>query len=233
MSNRRPNLVGSSVDPTGYSNFDRGNPYPSQPTVHSSKYPNDGHARQDNFSRLPDTGPSQDNQFRTPAEQMAHIPRASPAEQMAHIPRAGQPDNAHYNLSTGVPYDNRVNSHDLQPGNHPAAYNQAYLNPGHTGGFNQQLTEPGPGRTGGFNQQFTEPGPGRTGGFNQQFTEPGPTGDYNPLNLGVGSLIEYGNPPMPGVIKWIGHLPGPTTLVAGVEMVSKYMHVTAFTLLSV
>ena len=43
----------------------------------------------------------------------------------------------------------------------------------------------------------------------------------NPYNLKVGSLIQFGNPPCYGVIKWIGTLPETEhVLMAGVEVVS-------------
>ena len=47
--------------------------------------------------------------------------------------------------------------------------------------------------------------------------------NYNPNNFEVGSMIQYGNPPRYGMIKWIGHLPRAVSLVAGVEMVSMYI----------
>lgn len=41
----------------------------------------------------------------------------------------------------------------------------------------------------------------------------------NPHNLGVGSMILYGNPSRPGVIKWMGYPNGVNALFAGIEMV--------------
>ena len=42
----------------------------------------------------------------------------------------------------------------------------------------------------------------------------------NPHNLGVGSMILYGNPSRSGVIKWIGNPNGVNALFAGIEMVN-------------
>ena len=42
----------------------------------------------------------------------------------------------------------------------------------------------------------------------------------SPHNLTVGSLIQFGNPPCYGVIKWIGSLPKASCVMAGVELVS-------------
>jgi len=44
----------------------------------------------------------------------------------------------------------------------------------------------------------------------------------NPYNLEIGSIIQYGEPPQCGVIKWIGNLPDQTEVIAGVEMVRKF-----------
>ena len=47
--------------------------------------------------------------------------------------------------------------------------------------------------------------------------------NQNPYNLAEGSLIQYGNPPEYGVVKWIGILPGRENIYyAGVEMVNSY-----------
>ena len=43
--------------------------------------------------------------------------------------------------------------------------------------------------------------------------------DTSLYNLEVGSLIQYGEPPQCGVIKWIGNLPNQTEVTAGLEMV--------------
>ena len=49
-------------------------------------------------------------------------------------------------------------------------------------------------------------------------------GYKNQYNLKVGSVIQYGNPPQCGVIKWIGHLPNEEIVMyAGVEMVISNM----------
>lgn len=45
--------------------------------------------------------------------------------------------------------------------------------------------------------------------------------NQNPYKLSKGSLIQCGNPPEYGVVKWIGILPGrESTHYAGVEMVN-------------
>ena len=44
--------------------------------------------------------------------------------------------------------------------------------------------------------------------------------DGNPCNLEVGSLIQYGDPPCYGVIRWMGMLFTTNVLMAGVDMVS-------------
>ena len=41
----------------------------------------------------------------------------------------------------------------------------------------------------------------------------------NPHNLQVGAMIQFGNPPCYGIIKWIGSLPCYGCLMAGVEVV--------------
>ena len=41
----------------------------------------------------------------------------------------------------------------------------------------------------------------------------------NPHNLQVGAMIQFGNPPCYGIIKWIGSLPSYGCLMAGVEVV--------------
>jgi len=41
----------------------------------------------------------------------------------------------------------------------------------------------------------------------------------NPHNLDVGNMIQFGNPPCYGIIKWIGSLPNYERIMAGVEMV--------------
>ena len=43
--------------------------------------------------------------------------------------------------------------------------------------------------------------------------------DKNPYNLEKGSLVQFGNPPCYGVIKWIGSLPEIDGIMAGVEVV--------------
>ena len=42
----------------------------------------------------------------------------------------------------------------------------------------------------------------------------------NPYKIEIESTVQYGEPPLYGVIKWIGVLPGRENLYAGVEMVS-------------
>lgn len=42
----------------------------------------------------------------------------------------------------------------------------------------------------------------------------------NPHNLKVGTMIQYGNPPCYGVIKWMGSLLDTECIMAGVELVS-------------
>ena len=42
----------------------------------------------------------------------------------------------------------------------------------------------------------------------------------NPHNLEVGALMQFGNPPCYGIIKWIGSLPDTNCVMAGVELVS-------------
>ena len=44
--------------------------------------------------------------------------------------------------------------------------------------------------------------------------------DDSPDNLGVNDLIQFGNPPLYGVIKWIGNIPPANCMMAGVELVS-------------
>ena len=47
--------------------------------------------------------------------------------------------------------------------------------------------------------------------------------NQNPYKLAEGSLIQYGNPPEYGVVKWTGILPGRENIYyAGVEMVTSY-----------
>ena len=43
--------------------------------------------------------------------------------------------------------------------------------------------------------------------------------DTNPYSLGIGSVIQYGEPDQCGIIKWMGNLPNETEVYAGLEMV--------------
>ena len=43
--------------------------------------------------------------------------------------------------------------------------------------------------------------------------------DKNPYNLEKGSLVQFGNPPCYGVIKWLGSLPEIDGMMTGVEVV--------------
>lgn len=45
----------------------------------------------------------------------------------------------------------------------------------------------------------------------------GETGEH--MELEVGSMVEVNNPPLFGVIRWIGHISGVQELVAGIELV--------------
>lgn len=45
--------------------------------------------------------------------------------------------------------------------------------------------------------------------------------DYGETELEVGSMVEVNNPPIFGVIRWIGHIRGIKELVAGIELVRK------------
>lgn len=53
----------------------------------------------------------------------------------------------------------------------------------------------------------------------QKSPNPQPSND-NPYNLEKGSMIQFGNPPCYGVIKWIGDVPETNCTMAGVEVVS-------------
>ena len=65
------------------------------------------------------------------------------------------------------------------------------------------------------NHKFTRPP-------DPQLSRPNPqSSNDNPHNLEVGSMIQFGNPPCYGVIKWMGTLPETEhVLMAGVEVVS-------------
>ena len=124
----------------------------------------------------------------------------SPAQQMAHIPRAGEGENTTpvYFSSGGTQFD-KYNDNQGHPHQRPKVYHNYDEIPGQ------------PDQADHLNQQ-------------SQYSDPGEyPADYNPKNLEVGSMIQYGNPPRYGMIKWIGHLPRAVSLVAGVEMVS--MHI--------
>ena len=54
--------------------------------------------------------------------------------------------------------------------------------------------------------------------------DPQPSNE-NPHNLEIGSLIQFGNPPCYGVIKWIGPIPEANCKMAGVEVVRKFIHI--------
>ena len=54
--------------------------------------------------------------------------------------------------------------------------------------------------------------------------DPHPSND-NPHNLELGSLIQFGNPPCYGVIKWIGSIPEANCVMAGVEVVRKFIYI--------
>jgi len=51
----------------------------------------------------------------------------------------------------------------------------------------------------------------------------------NPHNLEVGLMIIYGDPPHPGIIKWIGYLPETNVLSAGIELVSTHLRQNIYT----
>ena len=51
----------------------------------------------------------------------------------------------------------------------------------------------------------------------------------NPHNLEKGSMILHGEPPQPGIVKWIGYLPEANVLLAGIEMVSTYESCVVYT----
>ena len=63
----------------------------------------------------------------------------------------------------------------------------------------------------------TQPSPQQ--GYKPIKPDPQPSND-NPHNLEVGAMIQFGNPPCYGVIKWIGSLPDTNCVMAGVELVS-------------
>ena len=49
--------------------------------------------------------------------------------------------------------------------------------------------------------------------------------NQNPYKLEKGSVVQYDHPPKYGVVKWIGIIPGRTTLYAGVEMVNHSINI--------
>lgn len=117
------------------------------------------------------------------------------AQQMAHIPRVGIVDNVApmYVPSSGTQHE-IYNSNKQRPRFHYDYDDEILGQPNQFAHSNQQ-------------SEYSNPADN--------------IANYNPHNLELGSMIQYGNPLRYGVIKWVGHLPGPTTsLVAGVEMVS-------------
>ena len=56
-------------------------------------------------------------------------------------------------------------------------------------------------------------------GYNPTKPDLQPSND-NPHNLKLGTMVQFGNPPCYGVIKWIGSLPDTNCVMAGVELVS-------------
>ena len=65
---------------------------------------------------------------------------------------------------------------------------------------------------------------GKVADQSDPYTQPTPgSNQINPHNLQIGSLIQYGDPPCYGMIKWIGYPPGVNDLIAGIEMVSRYI----------
>jgi len=123
-----------------------------------------------------------------------HYNQSHPALQMANIPRAGVGDNhPHYNPATGIAY-------------------------GHSSGKGS-----GPHRQ--FSHHY-EPIPGlpdQSDPYNQQHQQNPRSDQINPHSLEKGSMILYGDPPRPGMIKWIGYLPESNVLTAGVELVSTHL----------
>ena len=121
-------------------------------------------------------------------------PQSDPAAQMAHIPRGGGDDHPHYNPATGMPYN--------YTGSKGTHYPRQQV---------QHQYEPMPGPP-------NQPDP-----HSQQQQNPS-SNQINPYNLEEGSIIQYGDPPRSGIIKWIGYLPeGANVLLAGIEMVNMYL----------
>ena len=121
-------------------------------------------------------------------------PHPDPVAQMAHIPRAIEGgSHPHYNPATGMPHD-------------------------HSGGKSQ-----GPHRQ--VSHQYEPvPGPADLPDPHSQHHQQHPASNQtNPYNLEEGSMILYGDPPRPGIIKWLGYLPEVNVLSAGIEMVSMYV----------
>ena len=116
--------------------------------------------------------------------------QSDPAAQMAHIQRAGE------------------------GGNHPH-YNSSIGMPyDHSGSKSH-----GPHRQ--VSHQYEPvPGPVDQPEPHSQRDQQYPASNQNPYNLEEGSMILYGDPPHPGIIKWLGYLPEVNVLSAGVEMVS-------------
>ena len=123
-------------------------------------------------------------------------PYPDPVTQMAHIPRAGEGgSDLHYNPATGMPRDHNG---DKSQGPHRQVSHQY---------------EPVPG-------PVDQPNP-----HSQHHQQHPASNQPNPYNLEEGSMILYGDPPCPGIIKWLGYLPEVSPLTAGVEMVSICMYV--------
>ena len=117
-------------------------------------------------------------------------PQPDPAAQMAHIPRAGEGSNFPlYNPSTGVRYNDGGTS------NH---------------GLHRQVSH---------HQYEPIPGPVEQRDPYSQHHQQYPASQSNPFNLEEGSMILYGDPPLSGIIKWLGYLPEVEVYSAGIELV--------------
>ena len=130
-----------------------------------------------------------------------------PAAQMGYIIRAREGGNhPHCNRATSQPYD-----HSSRKSHDP-----------HRRLSHQYDEIPGPDLYNQQHQQYDEiPGPKF---YNQQHQQYPASNQTNPYNLEVGSLIQYGNPPLSGTIKWLGCIPEIQGLSAGVEMVRLFVY---------
>ena len=192
---------GPNVDHSGYGYSSRqhqlhNSQVPLQQSQQSGYHQDIPHHQGQSSSQLPYPHPDR-------AAQMAHIPRADGTGDNNYFP---QPDPAVQMAHIPRAGDNFP--HYYQPSGMPYNHNDNTRHGPHLQVQHPYEPMPGP---------FYHHDP-----YNQQHQNPD---NINPYKIEEGSMILFGDPPCSGMVKWVGYLPDANVLLAGVEMVRKYMYI--------